>query len=75
MKGTNNMSALNTPTILAIGAAGKFAGIVIDAAQQAGVKRFVFSALIHPVIGTMSHHIAKVPVEEAAIATVWSGTR
>jgi uncharacterized protein YbjT (DUF2867 family) len=42
---------------------------VIDAAQQAGVNRFVFSALIHPEIGTMSHHIAKVPVEEAAIAS------
>jgi uncharacterized protein YbjT (DUF2867 family) len=42
---------------------------VIDAAKQAGVNRFVFSALIHPVIGTMSHHIAKVPVEEAAIAS------
>jgi uncharacterized protein YbjT (DUF2867 family) len=42
---------------------------VIDAAQQAGVNRFVFSALIHPEIGTMSHHVAKVPVEEAAIAS------
>jgi uncharacterized protein YbjT (DUF2867 family) len=42
---------------------------VIDAAKQAGVNRFVFSALIHPVIATMSHHIAKVPVEEAAIAS------
>jgi uncharacterized protein YbjT (DUF2867 family) len=42
---------------------------VIDAAKQAGVNRFVFSALIHPVIGTMSHHIDKVPVEEAAIAS------
>jgi uncharacterized protein YbjT (DUF2867 family) len=42
---------------------------VIDTAKQAGVNRFVFSALIHPEIGTMSHHIAKVPVEEAAIAS------
>jgi uncharacterized protein YbjT (DUF2867 family) len=42
---------------------------VVNAAKQAGVSRFVFSALIHPVISTMSHHIAKVPVEEAAIAS------
>jgi uncharacterized protein YbjT (DUF2867 family) len=42
---------------------------VIDAAKHAGVSRFVFSALIHPQIATMSHHIAKVPVEEAVIAS------
>ena len=42
---------------------------VIDAAKQAGASRFVFSALIHPTISAMSHHIAKVPVEEAVIAS------
>jgi uncharacterized protein YbjT (DUF2867 family) len=42
---------------------------VVDAAKQAGVSRFVFSALIHPIIGAMSHHIAKAPIEEAILAS------
>lgn len=42
---------------------------VVDAARKAGVSRFVFSALIHPIISKMSHHIAKAPVEEAAITS------
>lgn len=42
---------------------------VVDAARQAGVSRFVFSALIHPIISTINHHITKVPIEEAIIAS------
>jgi uncharacterized protein YbjT (DUF2867 family) len=42
---------------------------VVDAAKQAGVRRFVFSSLIHPIIGAMVHHIDKVPIEEAILAS------
>lgn len=42
---------------------------VVDAAKQAGVRRFVFSSLIHPVIGAMVHHIDKAPIEEAILAS------
>lgn len=42
---------------------------VVDAAKQAGVRRFVFSALIHPVLGALPHHIAKAGVEEAILAS------
>ena len=40
---------------------------VVDAAKRADVRRFVFSAVIHPVISALDNHIAKVPVEEAII--------
>jgi uncharacterized protein YbjT (DUF2867 family) len=42
---------------------------VVDAAKQAGVHRFVFSSLIHPIIGAMAHHIDKAPIEEAILAS------
>ena len=42
---------------------------VVDAAKAAGVQRFVFSALIHPEIGAMSHHVAKAAIEEAVLAS------
>jgi uncharacterized protein YbjT (DUF2867 family) len=41
----------------------------VDAAKQASVRRFVFSSLIHPIIGAMAHHIAKAPIEEAILAS------
>ncbi len=40
---------------------------LVAAAQNAGVRRIVFSALIDPIIGAMPHHIAKAPVEAAII--------
>lgn len=40
---------------------------MVDAAKQAGVRRFVFSSVIDPVIGALINHTAKAPVEEAII--------
>ncbi len=39
----------------------------VAAAVDAGVRRFVFSAVIHPTIGAMANHANKVPVEEAIL--------
>jgi uncharacterized protein YbjT (DUF2867 family) len=38
---------------------------MVDAARQAGVRKFVFSGVIHPAITAMVNHAAKLPVEEA----------
>jgi uncharacterized protein YbjT (DUF2867 family) len=38
---------------------------VVDSAKRAGVKRFVFSSVLHPQISGMKHHIAKLLVEDA----------
>lgn len=40
---------------------------MVDAAKQAGVRRFVFSSVIDPIIGALINHSAKAPVEEAII--------
>jgi uncharacterized protein YbjT (DUF2867 family) len=40
---------------------------MVEAAKQAGVRRFVFSSVIHPVISALRNHIDKAPVEEAII--------
>ena len=42
---------------------------VVEAARQAGVRRFIFSAVIHPVLSRLSNHAAKAPVEEAILAS------
>ena len=42
---------------------------VVEAAKQAGVRRFVFSSVIHPVLSALSNHAAKAPVEEAVLAS------
>jgi uncharacterized protein YbjT (DUF2867 family) len=39
---------------------------VVTSAQKAGVSRFVFSSVIHPVL-SLPNHAAKAPVEEAVI--------
>ena len=39
----------------------------VEAAQRAGVRRLVFSSVIHPVLSALSNHAAKAPVEEALI--------
>lgn len=40
---------------------------MVDAAKQAGVRRFVFSSVIHPSISALVNHRDKAPVEEAII--------
>ncbi len=42
---------------------------VVEAAKQAGVRRFVFSSVIHPILSVLSNHAAKAPVEEAILAS------
>ena len=36
----------------------------VRAAREAGVRRFVFSSVIHPILSELSNHAAKAPVEE-----------
>lgn len=38
---------------------------MVEAARAAGVRKFVFSGVIHPSISAMVNHVAKQPVEEA----------
>jgi uncharacterized protein YbjT (DUF2867 family) len=38
---------------------------MVEAAKAAGVRKFVFSGVIHPSISALSNHAAKCPVEEA----------
>lgn len=42
---------------------------MVEAAKAAGVSRFVFSSVIHPVLSALANHGAKAPVEEAVIAS------
>jgi len=41
--------------------------VMVEAAKQAGVRRFVFSSVIHPIISALVNHRDKAPVEEAII--------
>ena len=38
---------------------------MVEAAEVAGVRKFVFSGVIHPSISKMANHAAKLPFEEA----------
>lgn len=38
---------------------------MVEAAKAAGVRKFVFSGVIHPSLSKLSNHAAKCPVEEA----------
>lgn len=38
---------------------------MVNVAKAAGVRKFVFSGVIHPSISAMTNHAAKLPVEEA----------
>jgi uncharacterized protein YbjT (DUF2867 family) len=40
---------------------------VVASAIRAGVRRFVFSSVIHPVLTELENHGAKIPVEEALL--------
>lgn len=42
---------------------------MVDAAKRAGVRRFVFSSVIHPIMSVLVNHGAKAPVEEAILAS------
>jgi uncharacterized protein YbjT (DUF2867 family) len=42
---------------------------VVEAAQDAGVRRFVFSSVIHPVLSELANHAAKAPVEDAVLTS------
>ena len=39
----------------------------VATAVEAGIRRIVFSSVIHPVISGLSNHAAKAPVEEAVL--------
>jgi uncharacterized protein YbjT (DUF2867 family) len=39
----------------------------VAAAKQAGVRRVVFSSVIHPILSELENHAAKAPVEEALL--------
>jgi len=39
----------------------------VDAAIASGVRRFVFSSVIHPVLSGLSNHALKAPVEDAVL--------
>jgi len=39
----------------------------VETAVGAGIKRIVFSSVVHPVIAGLANHIAKAPVEEAIL--------
>ena len=40
---------------------------MVAAAVEAGVRRFVFSSVIHPVLSGLTNHAAKAPVEQAVL--------
>lgn len=40
---------------------------VVEAAKEAGARRFVFSSVIDPTLGALVNHAAKAPVEEAVL--------
>jgi len=42
---------------------------MVEAAKQAGVRRFVFSSVIHPILSALTNHAAKAPVEEAILTS------
>ena len=42
---------------------------LVDAAARAGVRRFVFSSVIHPMIAELDNHIQKIPVEGAIVGS------
>jgi uncharacterized protein YbjT (DUF2867 family) len=39
----------------------------VNASIKAGVRRFVFSSVIHPVLGSLPNHALKAPVEQAVL--------
>ena len=42
---------------------------MVEAARRAGVRRIVFSSVIHPILSSLGNHAAKAPIEEALVAS------
>jgi len=42
---------------------------MVEAAQRPGVRRFVFSSVIHPILSALENHAAKAPVEEVILTS------
>jgi uncharacterized protein YbjT (DUF2867 family) len=42
---------------------------MVDSAKRAGVGRYVFSSVIHPVLSALGNHAQKAPVEEALLSS------
>ena len=42
---------------------------MVEAAVRAGVRRFVFSSVIHPILSALANHGQKAPVEEALLTS------
>jgi uncharacterized protein YbjT (DUF2867 family) len=42
---------------------------MVDSAERAGVRRFVFSSVIHPILSALGNHAQKAPVEEAVLTS------
>jgi uncharacterized protein YbjT (DUF2867 family) len=42
---------------------------MVDSAKRAGVRRFVFSSVIHPILSSLGNHAEKAPVEEALLTS------
>jgi uncharacterized protein YbjT (DUF2867 family) len=42
---------------------------VVEAAVEAGVRRFVFSSVIHPILSGLANHIQKAPIEEVLLTS------
>ncbi|HEV2619309.1 MAG TPA: NmrA family NAD(P)-binding protein [Acidobacteriaceae bacterium] len=42
---------------------------MVEAAKRAGVRRFVFSSVIHPILSALGNHEQKAPVEEALLTS------
>jgi uncharacterized protein YbjT (DUF2867 family) len=42
---------------------------IVEAAKDAGVRRFVFSSVIHPILSALGNHANKGPVEEALLTS------
>ncbi|MBC7801010.1 MAG: NmrA family NAD(P)-binding protein, partial [Gemmatimonadaceae bacterium] len=42
---------------------------MVELAKRAGVRRFVFSSVLHPSLGALVNHSAKAPVEEAILTS------
>ena len=42
---------------------------MVHSAKRAGVHRFVFSSVIHPVLSALGNHAQKAPVEEALLTS------
>jgi uncharacterized protein YbjT (DUF2867 family) len=41
----------------------------VEEAKRAGVRRFVFSSVIHPILSALANHADKAPVEEALLTS------